>query len=172
MKKIDLAFIEPYRVRWQALEPRERLLLSVGAGALVLFLFYILLWSHMQSELSRLRASVPHDTARLSVMRVQAMQVAQLRTRGAMTRAQGINILSTLEQGATARGLKQNIARMEPDGASGAHLSLDGVAFDALMAWLSDLQTQNAIRVESATFEVQPAPGIVKARLTLRGPSA
>ncbi len=172
MKKIGLAFLAPYRARWQALEPRERLFLSIAGGALVLFLFYILLWSKMQSELARLRVSVPQDQAKLSVMRQQAAQVEQLRARGAMTRAQGVNILATLEQTANTRGLKQNITRMEPEGSNAARINLDGIAFDTLIPWLHDLQTQNAIRVESATLEAQPAPGIVKARLLLRGPAA
>ena len=172
MKKTALAFLAPYRARWQALEPRERLVASIFAGGMLLFLFYILLWSTMQSELSRLRVAVPQDKIKLSLMRVQASQVSQLRARGAQVRAQGINILATLEQTANARGLKQNITRMEPDGPTGAHINLEGIAFDVLVSWLNDLQTQNAIRVESATIEAQPAPGVVKARLTLRGPAA
>ena len=172
MKKIELAFLAPYRARWQALEPRERLVASIFIGGMLLFLFYILLWSTMQSDLSRLRVSVPQDKIKLSQMRVQAAQVAQLRARGAQVRAAGINILATLEQTANARGLKQNISRMEPEGATGAHINLDGIAFDVLVSWLNDLQTQNAIRVESATIEAQPAPGVIKARLTLRGPAA
>ena len=172
MKKPELGFLAPYLARWQALEPRERLVASLFAGGMLLFLFYVLLWSTMQSELSRLRVSVPQDSIKLSQMRVQAAQAAQLQARGAQVRAQGVNILATLEQTANARGLKQNISRMEPEGPTGAHINLDGLPFNALVSWLNDLQTQNAIRVESATIEAQPAPGVIKARLTLRAPAA
>lgn len=171
MKKPDLAFLAPYRARWQALEPRERLVASLFIGGMLVFLFYILLWSTLQRDLSRLRVAVPQDTVKLRQMRVQAAQVGHLRARGAQVQSQGINILATLEQTANARGLKQNIARMEPEGPTGAHISLDSIAFDALVSWLNDLQTQNAIRVESAALEAQPAPGMVKARLTLRRPA-
>jgi general secretion pathway protein M len=167
-----LAFLEPYRAKWQALEPQERVLLTVAGSALAAFLFYVMLWSHMQSELTRLRVSVPEEKAKLSAMQAQAAQVAQLRARGAALRARSGNILATLEQTATAHGLKPSIVRMEPEGANGARLSLDSVAFDTLLTWLNDLQTQNSIRVESANFEVLAAPGTVKGRLLLRGPAA
>jgi general secretion pathway protein M len=171
MKSVGFAFLEPYRARWQALEPRERRVLTIGIIVLAAFLFYILLWSRMQSDLARLRVSVPKDQARLSVMRVQAMQVSQLRAQGATGRAQGGNILSVIEQTATTRGLKQSITRMEPEGANNVRLNLDSVSFNALAAWLSDLQKQNGIRVDNATLESLPAPGMVRARLLLRGMS-
>jgi len=61
---------------------------------------------------------------------------------------------------------------MEPDGTSGARLSLDGVDFNALIGWLANLQNQGGVRIEKATFEAQAAAGTVNARLTLRGAGA
>ena len=171
MKPLNLAFLEPYRVRWMALEPRERRVLTVAIVVLAAFLFYILLWSRMQSDLGRLRVSVPKDQARLGIMQAQAMQVAQLRAQGVTGRTQGGNILSVIEQTAAARGLKQAITRMEPEGANNVRLNLDSVSFNALVTWLGDLQKQHGIRVDSTTLEALPAPGMVRARLLLRGTS-
>lgn len=165
------AELEPYLARWRALPPRQRLVFG-GAGALLgVILFYLLLWSPMTSNIARLREAVPQDRQKLAVMRAQSKEAAQLRTSGAALAKRGGNILATLEQAASARGLRQNITRMEPEGASGAHVTLEGAHFNALLSMLHDLQTQSGVRLENATLESHAEPGHVNARLTLRGPS-
>jgi len=166
-----LAFLEPYRARWRALEARERAALSIGAVALAAFVFYALLWAPMEHHLQRLRVEVPRDRARLTVMRAQALQLTQLRSSGAVTHMAGGAILATLEQSAAAHGLKQALTRMEPDGSTGARLSFEGVPFNALVSWLSELQTHNGVRIENVSIDAQTSAGMVNARLQLRGPA-
>lgn len=152
--------------RFRGLPPRDRWLL-VGAGAGLLLVLYFSLWLPMQGELSRLRVSVPQGKVQLAQMRVQAMEINQLRASGRVP-VSGGNLLANLEQSATANGIRGRIVRMEPDGTNGARLSLDGVHFNALISWLTNLQTQGGVRLEKATFEAQPAAGTVNARLVLR----
>ena len=165
--KMDLKFLEPYVARWRALQPRERYVVSAAAVGLVLLLG-IGFWLPMQRDINRLRAAVPQTHAQLGQMRLQAAQITQLRASG-VTAAAGGNILAKLEQSATARGLKQNITRMEPDGNNNARVTLDGVNFDAMAEWLAELQTQSGLRVEKATVESRPDAGTVNARLVMRG---
>ena len=82
------------------------------------------------------------------------------------------NLLSTLERSALDRGLRRNITRMAPDGSAGVRLALDGVGFNTLLRWLTDLQQGSGVRVESATITAQSDPGVVDARLLLRRPGA
>ncbi len=156
--------------RLRNLPPRERLMYIAGAAG-VLVLLYLLLWLPIQRELSRLRTAVPQEKVQLAQMQVQAMEINQSRASGRLPAAGG-NLLATLEQSATVSGLRQRITRMEPDGANGARLSVDGVDFNALISWLSNLQNQGGVRVEKATFEPLPTPGTVNAKLTLRGAGA
>ncbi len=153
--------------RLRGLPPRDRWLL-IGGGVGLLLILYLSLWLPMQSELSRLRMSVPQVKVQLAQMRVQAMEINQLRASGRVP-VSGGNLLANLEQSATANGIRGRIVRMEPDGANGARLSLDGVHFNALISWLTGLQAQGGVRIEKATFEAQPAAGTVNARLVLRG---
>ncbi|MCR4347280.1 MAG: type II secretion system protein M [Sulfuricaulis sp.] len=152
--------------RLRALPPRDRWLLIGGAVGLLLVV-YLSLWLPMQRELSRLRASVPQGKIQLAQMRVQAMEISQLRASGRVPQAGG-NLLVNLEQSATANGIRSRIIRMEPEGNGGARLSLEGVHFNALIGWLASLQNQGGVRIEKATFEAQPAAGTVNARLVLR----
>lgn len=157
--------------RLRALPPRERGLL-IGGSVAVLFILYLSLWLPMQRELSRLRTLVPQEKVQLAQMKVQAMEINRLRASGRMLGAGG-NLLATLEQSATASGIRGRITRMEPEGNNGARLSLDGVHFNALISWLAGLQNQGGVRIEKATFEAQPAlAGTVNARLVLRGSGA
>lgn len=165
MMKQLLSWISLDRLR--GLPPRDRWLLISGGIGLLLVL-YLSLLVPMQAELSKLRLSVPKGKVQLAQMRVQAMEIKQLRASGRVP-VSGGNLLANLEQSATANGIRGRIVRMEPDGVNGARLSLDGVHFNALISWLTSLQTQGGVRLEKATFEAQPAAGVVNARLVLRG---
>jgi len=156
--------------RLRNLPQRERWMVIGGAIGL-LFVLYLSLWLPWQSKISKLRATVPQEKIQLAQMRVQAMEISQLRASGRVPLAGG-NLLANLEQSATANGIRGRITRMEPDGTNGARLSLDGVHFNALITWLAGLQNQGGVRIEKATFEAQAAAGTVNARLVLRGAGA
>lgn len=160
-------FLQPAFAAWDGLSAHERRLVSALAAVIGTFLLYLILWAPMQRELTRLRASVPQDRAKLIVMRAQAAQVQQLRAKQPAL-ARGGSLLSTIEQTAGTRGLRPSIARIEPEGQTGARIFFDEVSFNELAAWLADLQAQG-IRVESATIQRRPGAGIVNARVLLRG---
>lgn len=163
-------WIAPARARFMMLAPRERLLVAVGGVFLVATLLYALLWSPMQRDLKRLRAAVPEERAKLATMRAQAQEIATLRTGGATASAASSgNLLTTIEQTAGARGLRGQITRLAPESANGAHVTFEGVGFSTLVGWLADLGRQHGVRVESANLDAQTAPGVVNARLLLRG---
>jgi type II secretory pathway component PulM len=156
--------------RLRNLPQRERwMVIGVAVGAVILL--YLSLWLPWQAEIRKMRTTVPQEKIQLAQMRVQAMEISQLRASGRMPSTGG-NLLANLEQSATANGIRGRITRMEPDGTNGARLSLDGVHFNALITWLSSLQTQSGVHIEKATFEAQAAPGTVNARLVLRGAGA
>jgi general secretion pathway protein M len=165
------ARLEPYLARWRALPPRQRLVYGAGGAVLGVLFLYLLLWVPIKLGIAQMRESVPQDRQRLALMRAQAEEVAQLRASGVSLAKRGGNILATLEQAAITRGLRQNVTRMEPDGANGAQVTLEGAHFNALLSLLYDLQTQHGVRVEQATLESHAEAGHVNARLTLRGPS-
>ncbi len=155
--------------RLRNLPQRERWMV-IGVAAGLLLLLYLSVWLPWQSQIKKLRASVPQEKVQLAQMRVQAMEISQLRASGRVP-VSGGNLLANLEQSATANGIRGRITRMEPDGSNGARLSLDGVHFNALITWLASLQSQGGVRIEKATFEAQ-AVGTVNARLVLRGAGA
>lgn len=163
------AFLDPYLARWRELEARERRLLTWGGAALVLFLLYALIWAPLRADLDHLRSSVPQNQTKLALMRAQALEVAQLRSR-TPTSTPGGNLLSTVEQSAMNRGLRQSMTRIEPEG-NAARVTFEEVNFNSLVTWLAELQAQG-VRVENANLQRRPNVGLVSARLVLRGAGA
>lgn len=166
---MNIPLFDRLRNTWNSLQSRERLIVGVGAVILSALLGYSIVWAPVQRDLSNLRIDVPKQRTQLALMRVQAKQVAQLRSSAPAKIASG-NLLTKLEQSAQNRGLRENITRMEPDETNAVRLSLDAVDFNALLRWLKELQTQNGIRPETATITAQSEPGLVNARLLVRGP--
>lgn len=161
-------FVSDLQQRWAALQQREKRILAGGGLFLLGFAFYAGLWVPMQSGLDRLRASVPAKTQELARLQMQATEIRRLKGRGP-TKPSGSS-LSTVERLATSRGLRQQISKLEPDGQHGLRLTVEQVDFNRLLRFLAELQKQQGLRVENATFDGDPdSPGIVTARLILRG---
>ena len=62
-----------------------------------------------------------------------------------------------------------SIRRYEPAGEDGVRLWLEGASFNALVKWLFLLEGSHGIRAEEFSIERESTPGLVSARLTLRG---
>lgn len=153
--------------RWRTLQPRERIMLGGGGALALVMLAYALVWSPLQRDLTHLRTAVPKERAQLMQMRAQVREIAALRA-NAPAAGNSSNLLSTLERSAQEHKLRQYITRMEPDTVSGVRVSLDAVAFSALLQWLADLQKESGVRADTATIAAQADTGIVNARLVLR----
>lgn len=166
----ELPMLDPWMNRWNALAPRERKLLRASALVLGIVVGYLALWAPWQRQLSQLRLNVPQDRAKLETMRQQAQQIAALRAQSAAGGARGGNLLAAVEQTAQLYGLRGSLTRIEPDGPTGARLSLQNASFNAILVWLNELQNRQGVRVESADFEGQAAPGMVNGRIVLRQP--
>lgn len=152
---------------WRGLAPRERAALVLGGAVAVILLLYALVWEPFQQDLARLRAAVPQEYQQLQWMRAQLERVQQLRANVGRT-VPGGGLLSFVEQSAQAYNIRANIRRMEPQGANGVNVAIDGAPFNGLLEWLANLQKQGGVRIETASFEATGTPGLVNARVLLR----
>jgi len=163
---MNFAWTEPARARWEALGARERRVASALAVAFGAALFYLLLWSPVESGLARARPRLASLQAQLARVQEQAAVVAKVRATPRV--APPANPVVALGQAAERNGLREQLKRVDAEGPGAVRVQIEGASFTALMAWLIDLQEQTGLRAESATLERHANPGTVNARLLLR----
>jgi len=167
---MNLPWIEPWRARWKALGDRERRAAALLAGFLGVALFYLLVWSPVRSGLSGARVHLSKLQTQLARVQEQAAQVERLRRAPRITPT--ANLVAAAEQAAARHGLREKLKRIDPDGSRAVRIQIEDAPFAAVMAWLVELQQQNGLRAESASFERHANPGSVNARLLLRAQGA
>jgi len=167
---MNLPWIEPWRARWKALSDRERRVVVLLAGFFGITLFYLLVWNPVRSGLSGARASLSKTQTQLSRVREQSGQVERLRRSPRI--AATSNLPATVEQAAARHGLREKVKRVDLEGSRAVRIQIEDAPFAAVMAWLIELQQQNGLRAESASFERHANPGAVNARLVLRAQGA
>jgi general secretion pathway protein M len=161
------ALLTRLRDAWGALAPGERRLALAGAVLLAVLVLYLALWLPIKQDLARLRAGVPEQQAQLARMRSQAAMIQPLRGRTGAAPAPGM-LLPAVEQSATARGVKGFLTRMEADGANAVQIQAEAAPFNSLIAWLAELQENQALVVDNATLDAHSGPGLVHGRIRLR----
>jgi general secretion pathway protein M len=167
---VNFAWIEPWRARWNTLGARERRVALVLAAFLGVVLFYVLIWSPVEGGLARSRQRLSSVQAQLARVQEQAALVAALR---AAPRVEApADAAAAVQQAAQRGALREQVKRVDAEGAGSVRVQIEGAPFPALMTLLVDLQRQAGLRVESATIERHSNPGSVNARLVLQAQGA
>ena len=162
---MNLAWIEPWRNRWNALGARERRAAAALAAFLGVVLFILLIWMPVESGLARSQARLVSVQSQLAQVQSQAALVVSLR---ATPRAEGpTDAGAAVQEAATHNGLREQVKRVDADGARSVRVQIEAAPFPALMSLLVQLQ-QDGLRVENATLERNAKPGTVNARLLLQ----
>jgi len=162
---MNFAWTEHWRARWSALGERERRVASALAGFLGAALFYLLVWNPVESGLAKARERLASVQAELAQVQEQAALVASIRATPRVTPP--ANPAAAVGQAAERHGLREQLKRIDAEGAGAVRVQIEDAPFPALMAWLVELQ-QAGLRAESATLERHANPGTVNARLLLR----
>ena len=162
---MKLAWIEPWRSRWNGLGARERRVASTLAVFLGIVLFTLLVWMPIEGGLTRSQARLASAQAQLAQVQSQAAFVASLR---AAPHAEApADAGSAVQEAALRNGLREQVKRVDADGARSVRVQIEAAPFPALMSLLVELQ-QAGLRVENANLERNARPGTVNARLLLQ----
>jgi general secretion pathway protein M len=160
------AYLERFRAWWSAREERERRILSAGAVALGLILFYLLVWEPT-GRISRQREAALADARALATL-LETLAAEKQRGRPIATVAGAEqSLLAVVDQSRKASTLTKQWSTLRPEGETTVRIAFEDVPFDALLRWLNELQTRYGVRVDNADIERESGPGLVNARLTL-----
>jgi len=162
--------LAPLQQWLEKLEKRERQLVIGGGFALILLLFYGLLWEPMNNDLEMQQTHYQSQQQLLTWMQDSANKISILQTgAGGNTSNQFKNqsISSLAERSAQSMAVKDQISKLEST-KKGVKVTLKNANFDRIIFWLNDLQHKYNIQASNIKFDPQTASGAVDARITLQ----
>jgi len=149
--------------RWFfGLEMRERWIVGLGAAVAAA----IILWGlvrPLRAEVTALRSAV--ETKQRLLVDVARVDVAQPANVGGNRQGSDQALLVVISNTAASYGLGQ--PRTRADGPSNVDVTLQGLPFDAVVAWLVALHDTYGVDVETASFGSAREPGLVNGQVSL-----
>ena len=165
--KID-ELLASARAKLDELEPRERLIVIVGSIALVLVLFYAIIWEPITSRYQQ--QQMQHDAQRqlYSWMQDASNEIRSLSVSGGknISRFRNHSISSLADRSAATSGVKSSIEKMKQS-KKGVKINLKTANFDRIVIWLNDLETKYGIHASKVKIETSKVKGAVNASITL-----
>lgn len=166
------AQLAPLRARYEALQPREQLLVGIAAVLLVIALLYSAVWQPIARQRRQLAGEL--DAAHAVAARLVEAEAALRSAAPRMAPVVGadVSLLTAVDQATKNGTLKKPPARLQPDGDNAARIWLEDIEFDVLVRWMLELQTRYGVTIDVVDIEKRETPGLVNARLSvLRTPS-
>lgn len=150
-----------------ALKPRERLIVAVGGGLVLVTAIFIGL-SPLYKGLHDRSERVARKQGDLAWMRSVAGEMQVLGANQPIGSAPaGESLVVLIDRSARECGLGTSLTGQTPNGDTGIRVRLESAAFDVLVECLGKLQQAYSVRIESATIDRTGSPGLVNASLVL-----
>jgi general secretion pathway protein M len=160
--------MQKLKERFNALQPRERIIVLGGAILVLVTAVYVLGLAPLYAAVASQAKRVEQKEGDLAWMRSVAGEVAML-SASAPSRPGPSNesLVVLIDRAARECGLGSSLTGQTPNGERGIRVRLEGAEFDKLMVCLGTLQQVHAVEVESATIDRTGKPGLVNANLVL-----
>jgi general secretion pathway protein M len=160
--------LAPLRARYEALQPREQMIVAAGLLVGAVALIYLVLWEPF--ALARDHQARALQTARSYASRLElaAAKAAGSRAAGMPLAVDSSTSLLSLVDTATKDGtIGKTPSRIQPDGDKQVRVWFDDVQFDSLTRWMYQAQQRYGVHIEEMAIERRGTAGLVNARLTL-----
>jgi general secretion pathway protein M len=141
---------------WQSLQPREQQLVKIASFFIGLGLFYVAIWQpiHQAKANSELKAKAAAEQLSWLQSRLPLL------TQSATVSSSG-SINDIVAQ--TAPQFQIKVSRMQPQNDQ-LQLSLEDVAFEQLLRWLTELQSKHGVQLLQLDIAASEVPGTVRVR--------
>lgn len=166
LKLRTLQTVEQWQERFQALQPRERMIISAGGLLLVLVALYTLVLAPLSRAVETRTQRIAQKQQDLSWMQSIAPQLSALVASQPNPGSSGESMVVLVANSATSSNISAALTGQTPDGPDGVRVRFEGVNFDALVVWLGALQRDYGIQITEAELNRVNA-GQVNATLRL-----
>jgi general secretion pathway protein M len=153
-----------------SLAPRERLILAGGALILSLLLGYVLILEPLNAAIRQKETILGAQRSQMDDLRTIA---AEYRSLGSIepkggSGTQSTSLLAIVDSSGTAKGIKDSIKRLSPEGKDKVRIHLEEAPFDNLVLWLAQLSNDYQITTESTNVRRGDEVGKVSGNLMLQ----
>lgn len=154
--------------RFNALQPRERIIVIGGAILVLVTALYVLGLAPLYTAVGEQAKRVEQKEGDLAWMRSVAGEVAMLSASApSQPGPSNESLVVLIDRAARECGLGASLTGQTPNGENGIRVRLESAEFDKIMLCLGTLQQVHAVDVESATIDRTGKPGLVNANLVL-----
>lgn len=155
------------RDKWQQRSPRERRLISLGGLVVGILIFYLLIWSPLESAVTQ-QHQLQQTTQQLYAwMQEKSVLIARLKQATGGVRGRPTSLLLVTERSLAQAKLASYIKKVEQPDQTSLALQLDAIPFDGFISWLQRLDSQYAISIKSVKVKRTAVTGVVDIELTL-----
>ncbi|HWS26116.1 MAG TPA: type II secretion system protein GspM [Xanthomonadales bacterium] len=151
---------------WNSLQLRERQLLLTGACLMAALAYWLLLWQPLVAAREQSRAAVASLQQATAQARTEVTAILASRTLAAPRPVR--SLFALIDSSARDAGLMSAQTRIEPLGEDRVRVSMDGVSFDQLAAWLENLDRSEGVDISEWSVDRALVPGVVNASMTLQ----
>ncbi len=146
-------------------ERSEQLIIAAVASLVVVSVLWMVLWKPI-SDWRALEAN-RHQNAQqlLDWMRKNEQAAKQAARSGNQANQAGRALIPVITRAADAHDLKLN--RLQPESNGVISVVLQQQSFNQIIRWVAQLNENNGVSIERATFDSEDAPGYVNAQLRL-----
>lgn len=146
---------------WAALHSgRERLLLGVAAGFILVWLGVVAVWQPLRQHRADLEARIARYDRGLAAIEIPTFAAPDLQD--GITDSRPVTLILT----DSAAVFNLVIRRLEAAG-NGAQIVLEEATFEQIILWLEAMKRDDGLRVTSLEMTRRPAPGVVSTTLAL-----
>ena len=156
---------------WNNLSESERRTAIVGGAVAVLLLLYMIVWDPLAGSVTNLRKATQQQREDLIWLKNAADEVKTLqraKASGGGAQRGGQSLLAIVDQTARRDNLATALKRIEPKGANEVRVRFEGAGFDEMIQWLTTMQRNYGVIIDTVAIDREAQVGRVNANLTLK----
>lgn len=166
LRRVAAPHLVTAKGRWQSLNRREKCTVLAGTILTSMLLFYLLIWSPLNTHLTELRGQILQEKKTAAWM--QAADSALRKVESKQTKltakllSQRINLI---QEDLRQAPLHQNLTQLTQSSADEIRCVFDRVDFDTFIRWLMEFSQQHNLTIKQATVRRLNNVGLVQAEL-------
>ncbi|NRA54818.1 MAG: type II secretion system protein M [Gammaproteobacteria bacterium] len=147
-----------------SLQQRERNLVYLMAGFVLLALGYFAAYQPVDQRLQRATASLEREVSLQQWLETNATKLVKLRADNGQAKTSSVGLDQLVNRSARQLGLTIN--RLQPQN-NKLNVTLEQAKFNTVLQWLAVLQQQHGVKLNSVDFRSESTPGMVRVRVLL-----